>query len=423
MEQLDLSPINTAKPLHSKTPSVIAGLDPDPLPPPVLSPLQMAVKTAREQGENLEGYSMIFPVFQDANHQRYHEPLPFKQLKELKQACAQYGPTAPFTLAIIESLSSQYLPPNDWKAVARACLSGGDYLLWRSEYGEVCGTIEDRNHRNRLQVTFDMLMGEGQFRDLNQQLTYPEQAYPQINEAALKAWKRLPASNRKAEDLSKIRQGPDEPYQDFVARLLEAVSKIIGDEEAGTILTKQMAYENANTACQAALRPYRKKGGLADYVRICADIGPSYLQGLSMAAAIQGKTIQEVLYQQTKNKSSVKKGGPPGSCFSCRQLGHRMAQCPKKNNVDSTKNPNVCPRCKKGKHWARDCRSKTDVDGKPLLSQSGNWVRGQPQAPKQCYGALQNELQPNPTGPILRASSKLPQAAQDWTCVPPPTQY
>ena len=53
----------------------------------------------------------------------------------------------------------------------------------------MCGLNEDRNRRDRLQVNFDMLMGEGAFRDLNTQLTYPEQAYRQINEAALKAWK------------------------------------------------------------------------------------------------------------------------------------------------------------------------------------------------------------------------------------------
>ena len=41
-----------------------------------------------------------------------------------------------------------------------------------------------------------------------------------------------------------------------------------------------------NSACQAALRPYRKKGGLADYIWICADIGPSYMQGLTIAAAL-----------------------------------------------------------------------------------------------------------------------------------------
>ena len=75
---------------------------------------------------------------------------------------------------------------------------------------------------------------------------------------------------------------------------------MIGDEQAGMVLAKQLAYENAHSPCQAALRPYRKKGGLSDYVRICADIGPSYVQDITLAAALQKKTVKKVLYQQQK---------------------------------------------------------------------------------------------------------------------------
>ena len=109
-----------------------------------------------------------------------------------------------------------------------------------------------------------------------------------------------------------------------MAHLIDSVSRVIGDEEAGMILTRQLAYENANSACQAALRPYRKKGAIADYIWICADIGPSYMQGLTIAAALQGKTLKEILYQQA-NKGKIKNRvkGSPGSCFSCRQMGHQ----------------------------------------------------------------------------------------------------
>ena len=75
---------------------------------------------------------------------------------------------------------------------------------------------------------------------------------------------------------------------------------MIGDEQAGMVLAKQLAYENANWACQAALRPYRKKGGLSNYVRICADIRASYVQDITLAVTLQGKTVKEVLYQQQK---------------------------------------------------------------------------------------------------------------------------
>ena len=51
---------------------------------------------------------------------------------------------------------------------------------------------------------------------------------------------------------------------------------------------------------------------------------------------------------------------------------------------------------------------------------SGNWVRGQPQAPKQCYGAIQENHQGAISNPESKISIEPPQAAQDWTSVPPP---
>ena len=79
----------------------------------LLSPLQHVIKRANDEGEHIPGFSRIYPVFENAQQQRYYEPLPFKQLKELKMACTQYGPTATFTQAIIEALRNQNLPPND----------------------------------------------------------------------------------------------------------------------------------------------------------------------------------------------------------------------------------------------------------------------------------------------------------------------
>ena len=188
-------------------PSVLAGLDP---PPPfveplelisipaslpgknikiksemLLSPLQQAIKRANKERKHISGFSRIYPVFENAQQQRYYEPLPFKQLKELKMACAQYGPTAPFTQAIIEALRNQNLPPNDWKQVARACLSRRDYLLWKSEFAEQCGITADINQRQGLNTTYEMMVGEGEYPDTNSQLNYLPGAYPQMSAAAL----------------------------------------------------------------------------------------------------------------------------------------------------------------------------------------------------------------------------------------------
>ena len=72
-----------------------------------------------------------------------------------------------------------------------------------------------------------MLTGTGQYYDVGLQLNYPEVAYNQINTCAITAWKKLPSTGGRTEELSNIRQGPDEKYQDFVGRLLTADRKSV----------------------------------------------------------------------------------------------------------------------------------------------------------------------------------------------------
>jgi hypothetical protein len=63
-------------------------------------------------------------------------------------------------------------------------------------------------------------------------------------------------------ELTTILQSPNEPYQEFVACLLQNVGRTVADAEAGNILVKQLAFENANKACKTALQPYRKRATL-----------------------------------------------------------------------------------------------------------------------------------------------------------------
>lgn len=53
-----------------------------------------------------------------------------------------------------------------------------------------------------------------------------------------------------------MRQGPDEKVQVFVSRLMQTSNKLIGDTEAGHLIVKELAVENANALCKAALRPF-----------------------------------------------------------------------------------------------------------------------------------------------------------------------
>jgi hypothetical protein len=64
--------------------------------------------------------------------QRFHEKIPFKTLKEVKQACTMYGSTAPFMLGLLQSMAESAMPTDDWIGLAKLCLSPGDYLLWKT---------------------------------------------------------------------------------------------------------------------------------------------------------------------------------------------------------------------------------------------------------------------------------------------------
>jgi tRNA(Leu) C34 or U34 (ribose-2'-O)-methylase TrmL len=54
--------------------------------------------------------------------------------------------------------------------------------------------------------------------------------------------------------------------KEFVACLLQNVGRIVVNMEAGNILVKQLAFENANKACKAALQPYRQRASLQEMI-------------------------------------------------------------------------------------------------------------------------------------------------------------
>ena len=67
----------------------------------------MILKEATKRGDDVQRCHFTFPVIEQVDPQgnRVYLPLLFKLLKELKSACAQYGPTVPFTQATLELLS------------------------------------------------------------------------------------------------------------------------------------------------------------------------------------------------------------------------------------------------------------------------------------------------------------------------------
>ena len=70
---------------------------------------------------------------------------------------------ASFTLALMEHLAQNAMTPSDWFGVAKACLTLGQYLEFKSIYTDFAYSQARTNEINGNQFsTADMLLGQGQ---------------------------------------------------------------------------------------------------------------------------------------------------------------------------------------------------------------------------------------------------------------------
>nr|XP_012996302.1 endogenous retrovirus group K member 8 Gag polyprotein-like [Cavia porcellus] len=234
----------------------------------------------------------------------YWEPLEIKQIKELKTAVATFGPTAPYTITMLENLSAGgFLTPSDWTQLAKACLAPGAFLDWRAWYTEFAAEQAERNaargHRGQNE---DMLMGKGQY--AQDQTRFPPGVYEQIHNIGIRAWK----------------QGNAEPFVDFVARMQEAADRLFSDPIAAAPLVKQLIFEQCTKDCRAAIAPHKGKD-IEAWIKICREIGGPLSN--SGVAALLAAALRQTRPQKANDP------GKPRGCFQCGDPNHIRKNCPK----------------------------------------------------------------------------------------------
>ncbi|XP_039562500.1 uncharacterized protein LOC120500974 [Passer montanus] len=331
----------------------------------------------------------------------------FKILSQLCQLATQHGLGSPVVTRMLRLLAEAEMTPFDIKQIAGLLCTPIEYMVFESTWKQ---HAEKQGLHNLVVPQQDPCFGAG----VPELLGLPPINNPQVQarlnplilaqardlgmQALMKVGNMALATP--TQSFAKIKQGPKEPYVEFIERLKDAMEKQIANDDAKNLLMLSLARDNANEDCKKAidLLP-RKNPSLDEMINACAEVGTlSYEMSLladSLAAALRSH-----------------------QCYGCGQLGHKKANCPHRYNSWGTRQkqragPVVgsCYRCGKPGHFAKQCKSKFHANGQPLSGQ-GNWNRS---AKGKC---LQTRV---PSRPSVQAYGTSSQGQQEdqlaWMCL------
>nr|UEC95127.1 gag protein [Human immunodeficiency virus 1] len=144
-----------------------------------------------------------------------------------------------------------------------------------------------------------------------------------------------------------IRQGPKEPFRDYVDRFFKTLRAEQATQEVKGWMTDTLLVQNANPDCKTILKALGPGATLEEMMTACQGVGgPSH----------KARILAEAMSQATNTAIMMQKGnfkGPRRSvkCFNCGKEGHIAKNCraPRKKG---------CWKCGREGHQMKDCTER-----------------------------------------------------------------
>nr|QNG98813.1 gag protein [Human immunodeficiency virus 1] len=144
-----------------------------------------------------------------------------------------------------------------------------------------------------------------------------------------------------------IRQGPKEPFRDYVDRFYKTLRAEQATQEVKNWMTETLLVQNANPDCKSILKALGTGATLEEMMTACQGVG-----GPSHKARVLAEAMSHV--QQNTNVMMQRgnfKGQKRIKCFNCGKEGHLARNCraPRKKG---------CWKCGKEGHQMKDCTER-----------------------------------------------------------------
>nr|WCD67748.1 gag protein [Human immunodeficiency virus 1] len=143
-----------------------------------------------------------------------------------------------------------------------------------------------------------------------------------------------------------IRQGPKEPFRDYVDRFFKTLRAEQATQEVKNWMTETLLVQNANPDCKTILRALGPGATLEDMMTACQGVGgPGH----------KARVLAEAMSQVQQPNIMIQRGNFRGQrtikCFNCGKEGHLARNCkaPRKKG---------CWKCGKEGHQMKDCTER-----------------------------------------------------------------